>query len=124
MQIAENKKNNEEKLLFKPYNAKYTRRTNVNSELQRILEKNFNITDISTHSLRHTYCTRCIEAGIDPMVVASFLGQSDIEMVYGVYTDIQEKFKTNELSKINKYYMNANIMQDNLLTSDNKNDER
>ena len=55
MQIANSQENNEDKLLFKPYNAKYTRRTNVNSELQRILKKYFNITDISTHSLRHTY---------------------------------------------------------------------
>lgn len=36
MKKAENQENNEEKLLFKPYNAKYTRRTNVNSELKRI----------------------------------------------------------------------------------------
>lgn len=62
MQVADNQECNEEKLLFKPQNAKYTRRTNVNSELQRILEKQFNITDISTHSLRHSYGTRCIEA--------------------------------------------------------------
>ena len=44
MKIAENQENNEEKLLFKPYNAKYTRRTNVNSELQRILERYFGLT--------------------------------------------------------------------------------
>lgn len=44
------------------------------------------------------------------MVVASFLGQSDIEMVYGVYTDIQERFRTNELTKINKYYMNEKLI--------------
>jgi len=62
MQVADKQERNEEKLLFKPNNAKYTRRTNVNSELQRILKKQFNITDISTHSLRHTYGTRCIEA--------------------------------------------------------------
>lgn len=62
MKVADSIKDNEEKLLFKPLNSKYTRRTNVNSELQRILKKQFNITDISTHSLRHTYGTRCIEA--------------------------------------------------------------
>lgn len=62
MQVANNQERNDEKLLFKPQNAKYTRRTNVNSELQRILKKQFNITDISTHSLRHSYGTRCIEA--------------------------------------------------------------
>ena len=44
------------------------------------------------------------------MVVASFLGQSDIEMVYGVYTNIQEQFRTNELTKINRYYMNEKLI--------------
>lgn len=109
MNFAELQDNNNERLLFKPEKQPYTRRSNVNSELQRILKTNFNIDNISTHSLRHTYCTRCIEAGADPMVVATLLGQSDVSMVYGVYTDIQEKFKTEELIKINKYYMNQKL---------------
>ena len=57
MKKAESQNNNEEKLLFKPINQKYTRRTNVNSELQRILKSQFGITGISTHSLRHSYGT-------------------------------------------------------------------
>ena len=126
MNFAQNQENNNEKLLFKPNNARYTRRTNVNSELQRILEKNFSIKNISTHSLRHTYCTRCIEAGLEPIVVANLLGQSDVEMVYNVYTDVQEKFKTEELNKINQYYMNKNFIENDMprLDSTDKNDER
>ncbi len=62
MCVAETQINNEEKLLFKPNNSPYTKRGNVNDELKRILEKQFHITDISTHSLRHTYGTRCIES--------------------------------------------------------------
>lgn len=62
MKFADAQENNEEKLLFKPSNSKYTKRTNVNSELHRILKREFNITDISTHSLRHTFGTRCIES--------------------------------------------------------------
>lgn len=126
MNFAQNQENNNEKLLFKPNNARYTRRTNVNSELQRILEKNFSIKNISTHSLRHTYCTRCIEAGLEPIVVANLLGQSDVEMVYNVYTDVQEKFKTEELNKINQYYMNKNFIENDMprLDSTDRNDER
>lgn len=66
MKVANDMENNEEKLLFKPTNSRYTKRENVNSELKRILKKQFNITDISTHSLRHTYGTRCIEARRSP----------------------------------------------------------
>lgn len=114
MKFAELQEDNKERLLFKPEKQRYTRRSNVNSELQRILKTHFGIENISTHSLRHTYCTRCIEAGADPMVVATLLGQSDVSMVYGVYTDIQEKFKNEELIKINKYYMNQKLFSDNI----------
>lgn len=48
------------------------------------------------------------------MTVARFLGQSDIEMVYGVYTDIQERFRTNQLTKINKYYMDEKLINTNV----------
>ena len=69
MQIAKEQPNNEESLLFKPLNNKYVRRPNVNTELKRVLKKEFGITDISTHSLRHTFGTRCIESGMAPVVV-------------------------------------------------------
>ena len=69
MKVANNQTNNEEKLLFKPLNQKYTKRENVNSELKRILEKYFNITDISTHSLRHTFAVhslaKMVQDGMD-----------------------------------------------------------
>lgn len=62
MQIAEEKNNNDEKLLFKPDDRQYTDRGNVNTELKRILKRNFGIEDITTHSLRHTFGTRCVES--------------------------------------------------------------
>ena len=41
MRIADKQNNNEEKLLFKPDFKKYTDRENVNTELKRILKRNF-----------------------------------------------------------------------------------
>ena len=110
MKIANNQENNEEKLLFKPYNAKYTRRTNVNSELQRIMEKYFDITDISTHSLRHTYGTRCIESGMAPVVVQRLMGHNDIGVTLNTYTSVFDKFKENEIDKVNQYYLNEKLI--------------
>lgn len=113
MQVADTQENNEEKLLFKPDNAKYTRRTNVNSELQRILKKQFGITDISTHSLRHTYGTRCIESGMAPVVVQRLMGHKDIGVTLNVYTSVFDKFKQKEIDKVNKYYMEENLILNN-----------
>ena len=110
MRIAEQQENNPEKLLFKPDNAKYTRRTNVNSELQRILKKYFNITDISTHSLRHSYGTRCIESGMAPVVVQRLMGHNSVQVTLDTYTSVYDKFKESELDKVNQYYLNENLI--------------
>lgn len=109
MQIANNQLNNEEKLLFKPYNSKYVRRSNVNNELKRILKSEFGITDISTHSLRHTFGTRCIESGMAPVVVQRLMGHKDIGITLNTYTSVFDKFKENEIDKVNQYYLNENL---------------
>lgn len=115
MKQAEKQENNEEKLLFKPINQKYTRRTNVNSELQRILEKEFNITDISTHSLRHTYGTRCIESGMAPVVVQRLMGHNDISVTLNTYTSVYDKFEEKEIDKVNRYYLSERLIsKDNM----------
>lgn len=62
MQVADMQENNEEKLLFKPKYNRYTQRKNVNDRLKIILKDNLDITDITTHNLRHTFGTRCIES--------------------------------------------------------------
>lgn len=116
VKLANNQTNNEEKLLFKPSNQRYTKRENVNSELKRILKKHFNITDISTHSLRHTFGTRCIESGMAPVVVQKLMGHKDVGVTLNTYTSVFDKFKKQEIDKVNQYYLN-----ENLITTNNKN---
>ena len=129
MQLANSQENNEEKLLFKPNNGRYTRRCNVNSELRRILKSEFGITDISTHSLRHSYGTRCIESGMAPVVVQRLMGHADISVTLNTYTSVYDKFKESEVDKVNQYYINENLInntQNNRYIEDNSNkiDER
>lgn len=113
MKNAENQERNAEKLLFKPNTLKYARRKTVNDELKRILEREFNITDISTHSLRHSFGTRCIEAGMAPVVVQRLMGHKDISVTLNTYTSVFDKFKENEIDKVNRYYMNENLISGN-----------
>ena len=119
MKVANDQVNNDEKLLFKPINQKYTRRENVNSELKRILKKYFNITDISTHSLRHTFGTRCIESGMAPVVVQKLMGHKDIGVTLNTYTSVFDKFKEHEIDKVNRYYLDENLIS-NSIESDNQ----
>ena len=113
MKVANEQKNNDENLLFKPIDKKYGRRENVNSALKRILKKHFNITDISTHSLRHTFGTRCIESGMAPVVVQRLMGHKDIGITLNTYTSVFDKFKEQEIDKVNQYYLNENLISNN-----------
>ena len=96
MRIAENQDNNEEKLLFKPEYKKYADRENANNELKRLLKRIFGIEDITTHSLRHTYGTRCIESGMAPVVVQRLMGHTDIAVTLNTYTSVFDEFKTKK----------------------------
>ena len=109
MSIADNSEQNFEKLLFKPTNKPYTNRNDVNSELKKILKYNWNIKDITTHSLRHTCGTRCIEAGMQPVVLQRLMGHTDIATTLNTYTDVLNEFKKEELEKVNAYYIQKNL---------------
>lgn len=110
MKLADKQESNEEKLLFKPTNRNYTDRENVNTELKRILKRHFGIEDITTHSLRHTYGTRCIESGMAPVVVQKLMGHTDIAVTLNTYTSVFDKFKEKEIDKVNKYYLEENML--------------
>lgn len=112
MQIAKNKENNDEELLFKPPQNRYTDRENVNRALKRALSK-FDITGISTHSLRHTYATRSIEAGMSAVVLQKLMGHTDVSVTLNAYTSVFDKYKKDELQKVNEYYQSQNLLNSN-----------
>ena len=67
------------------------------------------VADITTHSLRHTFGTRCIESGIAPVVVQRLMGHKDISVTLNTYTSILNKFKEEELQKLTNYYQTKNL---------------
>lgn len=109
MRLSEN---NKEKLLFVNTKGNYVRPTTANDNL-RILLKKLGIENISSHSLRHTYGTRCIEAGMRPVALQRLMGHTDIAVTLNTYTSIFNKYKESELEKVNEYYMNNAIITQN-----------
>ena len=53
--------------------------------------------------LRHTFATRCIEAGMQATVLQKLLGHKDIETTLNTYTSVFDKFRDNEIDKYIKY---------------------
>ena len=95
--------------MFLPLKAtknKYVDRENVNNTLKTILKRNFGIEGITTHSLRHTYGTRCIEAGMQPTVVQRNMGHTDVSVTLNIYADVFDEFKKQEQEKFNEYFIN------------------
>ena len=80
----------------------------VNMEFKRLLER-FDIRDeglkgeLSLHSLRHTYATRCIEGGMPPKILQNLLGHKDISVTLDTYSDVFENFQTENVAKIDEY---------------------
>ena len=106
MKIA---KNNFDGQLFLSSNGKYANPRVLNGVLKKILIQCGPITDITTHSLRHTFGTRCIESGIAPVVVQRLMGHKDISVTLNTYTSVLNKFKEEELQKLANYYQDKNL---------------
>ena len=104
------KNKNSEKLLFTNNKKEPVNSANVNYILRKILKDEFDIDDISTHSLRHTYGTRCIESGMRAVALQRLMGHTNISITLNVYTTVFNKFKESEIEKMNKYYMENNII--------------
>ena len=97
-------------LLFVNSQGNYADPKNANKFLKSTLKK-VDINDITTHSLRHTYGTRCIEAGMRAVALQRLMGHSDISVTMNTYVSVFNKYKEAELEKLNDYYLNNNMFQ-------------
>lgn len=71
--------------------------------------KQLKITGISTHSLRHTFATRCAESGVTAKTVQQWLGHKTLEMTLNVYTHVNSDFEKKETVKFDTYFDTQNF---------------
>ena len=79
------------------------------TKLSRFLKKS-KFRHIGVHQLRHTFATRCLEAGISTKYLQKLLGHSTSRMT-DRYTHLLSEFEMEENKKIEEYYRN-NIIQE------------
>lgn len=100
--------NNKENLLF-TFEGRLIKASSVNTVLKRICKQLGLPNNISNHTLRHTFGTRCIESGVQPKVVQTLMGHKDISVTLNTYTSVLNQFKEEEFNKLAQYYLNKNI---------------
>lgn len=54
----------------------------------------------SGHCFRHTFATRCFEAGIQPKTVQKYLGHATLQMTMDLYTHVLGKHLSEEMDKL------------------------
>lgn len=74
-----------------------------NSEYNRGIKQicaRFGIEHFSTHTLRHTFATRCAEAGMPPKVLQVVMGHSSISVTMDIYVHCTDNARQDEMQKI------------------------
>lgn len=58
--------------------------------------------DMYPHAIRHTFCSRCFEAGMQPKVVQSIMGHQHYSTTIDIYTHVSESRYQEEIGKFGR----------------------
>ena len=89
----------EDSLVFWNTRNKIVQYGNLKESLSKIYRK-AGIEGATMHTLRHTYATRCFEAGVDIKAISEQLGHANVKTTYNIYVHLLEDTKAKEIDKL------------------------
>ena len=95
---------------FRGDDISYCMANNYTSMVEpRLLQKKFKkvareceLENVTFHTLRHTFATRCIECGFDAKTLSEILGHSDVKTTLNRYVHCSLELKKNSMNLLNK----------------------
>lgn len=103
VELAKNSSLNTLNLLFYGDDYNLITTSAINSAFKRICEKINIVKNVNTHCLRHTFATRCIEAGVSLPVLQSLMGHDKIQTTIDTYGHIYNYLQQSEKQKYINY---------------------
>jgi len=71
----------------------------------------------SPHCFRHTFATRCFEAGIDFKVIQKYLGHASINMTMDLYVHVTDTLAGDELPKLDKLLQDIDNLEEPIIAA-------
>lgn len=68
-----------------------------NDELSDLFPDLDPVHHLTCHAFRHTFVTRMLEQGVNPLVVQSIVGHKDVQTTVNIYWDVQKRFQLEQL---------------------------
>ena len=73
----------------------------IQNELTNVT-KEAGLPRLTMHALRHTFATRCIEAGMRPKTLQVLLGHSSVDFTMNLYVHVTPEQKEKEVLRVEK----------------------
>lgn len=95
--------NNELDLVFPSEAGGYIDPGNYNRKFYKLVKK-AGLPQANPHSLRHSFATRALEAGLDLKTTQELLGHNSIDVTANMYTHVLLKHKKKEVKKLKSVF--------------------